>query len=172
MNKLVWRNIGRFVLLMLVQMLVLNHVYMGGYIVPMLYVLFVLMLPTSMGKVPMLLAAFGSGLLADVMAGPLGFNALGCTVVAMCRVMFADRILTRGDDTVVAVPSLHSVAPLYFVSYLLLMFGIFYLVFFTVEMFGFRGFGDVLLATLASTLASTALALVYQFIFTRKEATA
>ena len=30
MNKLVWRNIGRFALLMALQLLVLNHGYLGG----------------------------------------------------------------------------------------------------------------------------------------------
>ena len=82
MNSLVWRNIGRFVLLMLLQLLVLNYVYLGGYIIPMLYVLFLLMLPTSMGRIPMLLVAFGTGLLIDIMSGVLGFHTLACTTVA------------------------------------------------------------------------------------------
>ena len=60
MNRLVWRNIGRFVLLMLLQLLVLNNVYLGGYVMPMLYVLFILMLPTSVGRVPLRLTAFGT----------------------------------------------------------------------------------------------------------------
>ena len=100
MNSLVWRNIGRFVLLTLLQLLVLNNVYLGGYVMPLLYVLFILMLPTSTGRVPMLLMAFGMGLLMDIMAGSLGFHALACTIVAMMRITFADRILTRGENVV------------------------------------------------------------------------
>ena len=65
MNNLVWRNIGRFLLLTLMQLLILNNVYLGGYVMPMLYVLFILMLPTSTGRIPMLLIAFGTGLLMD-----------------------------------------------------------------------------------------------------------
>lgn len=169
MKNLVWRNIGRFVLLMLVQLLVLNNVYLGGYVMPMLYVLFILMLPTSMKRLPMLLTAFGTGLLVDIMAGALGFHALACTLVAMMRITFADRILTRGEDTVVAVPSIFSVTPQYFISYLMLMLGVFYLVFFSLELFSFRGLGEVLLATVCSTVVTTLLAVLYQAVFIKKE---
>lgn len=169
MNKLVWRNIGRFVLLMLVQLLVLDNVYLGGYTMPMLYVLFILMLPTSTGRVPMLLIAFGTGLLADIMSGALGFQALACTVVAMMRILFADRILTRGEEITVSVPSLFSVTPQYFIAYVLLLTAIFYLVFFSVELFSFRGLGSVVLATVSSSIVTTLLAVIYQLVFLRRK---
>lgn len=165
----VWKNIGRFVLLMLLQLLVLNNVYLGGYVMPMLYVLFLLMLPTSMKRIPMLLAAFGTGLLVDIMSGALGFHALACTVVAMLRILFADRILTRGENVVIATPSFYSVTPQYFFSYVMLLLSLFYLIFFTLELFSFRGFGDVLLATVCSTLVTTLLMVLYQLIFLKHE---
>ena len=169
MNSLVWRNIGRFLLLMLLQLLVLNNVYMGSYVMPMLYVLFILMLPTSTGRVPMLLVAFGTGLMVDVMAGALGFHALACTAVAMMRITFADRILTRGENVVIETPSVFSVTPQYYLSYLLLLTGAFYLIFYAAELFGFRGVGDVLLATVCSTVVTALLAVLYQAAFSRKK---
>ena len=169
MSNTVWRNIGRFVLLMLVQLLILNNVYLGGYVMPMLYVLFILMLPTSTGRIPMLLIAFGTGLLMDIMSGALGFHALACTVVAMMRIGFADRILTRGENTVIAVPSVYSVTPQYFISYVLLLLSVFYLLFYLLEIFSFRGLGGVLLATVCSTLVTTALVVLYQVVFVKKE---
>ncbi len=169
MNMRIWRIIGRFVLLMAIQLVVLNHVYLGGYVMPMLYVLFVLMLPTDMGRIPMLLTAFGTGFLVDVMNNMLGFHALACTLLAMMRILFADRILTRGEPVTIEVPSIYTVTPQYFISYLMLMLGMFYLVFFTVELFGFRSFGGVVLATVASTVVTTLMAVLYQYIFLRKE---
>ena len=169
MNMRIWRIIGRFVLLIAIQLLVLNHVYLGGYVMPMLYVLFVLMLPTDMGRIPMLLTAFGTGFLVDVMNNMLGFHALACTLLAMMRILFADRILTRGEPVTIEVPSIYTVTPQYFISYLMLMLGMFYLVFFTVELFGFRSFGGVILATVASTVVTTLMAVLYQYIFLRKE---
>ncbi len=169
MTKQVWRIIGRFALLMLLQLLVLNHVYLGGYVMPMLYVLFILMLPTDTRRIPMLLIAFGTGLLMDVMSNMLGFHALACTMVAMLRILFVDRILTRNEPVVIATPSIYSVTPQYFISYLMLLLAVFYLVFYTTELFGFRGFGGVLLATVCSTLVTTLLAVLYQFVFLKKD---
>ena len=171
MSKLVWRIIGRFVLLMALQLLVLNHVYLGGYVMPMLYVLFIIMLPTDMRRIPMLLTAFGMGLLVDVMNNMLGFHALACTVVAMMRILFADRIITRGEPVTIETPSIYSVTPQYFISYLMLLLAIYYLVFYTIELFGFRSFGGVLLSTVASTLVTTLMAVLYQHIFLKKETT-
>lgn len=169
MKSLVWRNIGRFVLIMALQLLVLDHVYLGGYIMPMIYLLFVLMLPTGMKRIPLLLIAFGTGLLSDVMTGALGFHALACTVVAMLRIAFADRILTRGEPVVVERPSCLDVTPQYFVAYLAILFASFYLVFFTVELWGARSLGEVLLSTVLSTLLSVVLSVVYQVVFLRKK---
>lgn len=169
MSKNIWRIIGRFVLLMTLQLLVLNHVYLGSYIMPMLYVLFILMLPTDMKRIPLLLVAFATGLVMDVMNNMLGFHALACTVVAMLRILFANRILTRGEPIVVTIPSIYSVTPQYFISYLMLMLAAFYMVFFLLELFGFMGFGNMLLATLLSTLTTTLLTVIYQFVFLKKE---
>ncbi len=169
MNKLVWHNIGRFLLLTLFQVLVLNNVYLGGYIMPMLYVLFILMLPTGMKRTALLLIAFATGLIIDTMNNMLGFHALACTVMAMMRIWFADRILTRGEPVQVQTPSVYSVTPQYFISYLMLMLAIFYLLLFIIELWGFRGFGDMLLATLLSTVATTLLAVLYQIVFLRRK---
>lgn len=169
MNNIVWRNIGRFLLLVLLQLLVLNNVYLGGHIMPMLYVLFILMLPTGMRRIPLLLTAFGTGLVMDTMNNVLGFHTLACTVMAMGRILFADRIITRGEPVVVNTPSIYSVTPQYFVAYLMLMLTVFYLLFYIAELAGSRGLGDMLLATVLSTLATTILAILYQIIFLKKK---
>ena len=85
------------------------------------------------------------------------------------RIWYADRILTRGEPVQIQTPSIYSVTPQYFVSYLLLLLAIFYLLFYTIELWGFRGFGDVLLATLLSTLVTTLLAVLYQIVFLKKK---
>jgi rod shape-determining protein MreD len=169
MNKRILRIVGRFVLLLLLQVLVLNNVYLGGYTMPMLYLLAILMLPTDMKRIPMLLVAFGTGLVVDIMNNMLGFHAFACTVVAMMRILFADRILTRGEPTIISTPSIYSVSPQYFISYLIILLSAFYFVFFTIELFGFRNFGSTLLSIVFSTVATAILAVLYQYAFLKKE---
>ncbi|MCR4659110.1 MAG: rod shape-determining protein MreD [Bacteroidales bacterium] len=165
MNNLVWRNIGRFILLMLLQIVVFNNISLWGYILPMVYVLFILMLPTGTPRIPMLLIAFATGLVADIFNNMMGFHACACLVVAMCRILFGNRIITRNESAEIDTPSIFSAAPQYFVGYLMLMLSIFYFVLFSIEMFDFRGFWQVLLATILSTIATTAIAVLYQLAF-------
>ena len=121
MNRKNWRIVGRFALLILIQLLVLNNVPLNAYMPRLyLYLLAILMLPTDMKRIPMLLTAFGTGLLMDIMdTSPLGFQALACSIVAMMRILFVDRILTRGESAVISTPSIYSVSLQYFISYLL-----------------------------------------------------
>ena len=98
-NNLIIRNIIRFVVLMVLQVVIFNQVSLWGYVLPMLYVLFVLMLPTGMNKIALLLIAFATGLTEDLFCNLLGFHACACTVVALCRILFADKILTRNETT-------------------------------------------------------------------------
>lgn len=164
-NNPILQNIVRFVALMLLQVVVFNNVSLWGYVIPMVYVLFILMLPTGLGRIPMLLIAFATGLTADIFCNMLGFHACACLVVAMCRILFADKILTRNEAVEIETPSIHVVAPQYFIGYLLLMLMVFYLVFFSLEMFDFRGFWQVLLASMLSTLVTAVIAVLYQIVF-------
>jgi hypothetical protein len=88
--------------------------------------------------------------------------------VAMLRILFANRILTRGEPVVIDTPSIYSVTPQYFISYMMLLLAAFYFVFFMLELFGFRGFGAMLLSTILSTVVTTLLAVLYQFLFLKK----
>lgn len=156
---------------MALQLLVLNHVYLGGYVMPMLYALFILMLPTGMRRTTMLFIAFSTGLIMDMSNNMLGFHALACTIIAMMRILFADTILTRNEPVVVETPSIYSVTPQYFISYLMLLLAAFYFVFYLLEIFSFRGLWGVIAATVCSTFVTTLLAVLYQFIFLKKKET-
>lgn len=89
----------------------------------------------------------------------------------MMRILFADTILTRNEPVVVETPSIYSVTPQYFISYLMLLLAAFYFVFYLLEIFSFRGLWGVIAATVCSTFVTTLLAVLYQFIFLKKKET-
>ena len=169
MNNLVIRNILRFVFLLLLQILVLDNVYLGSYVSPYLFVLFVLMLPGNMPKMVLLLLAFATGLCMDIFSTMLGFHAAACTLVAFCRILFADRILTRGEAASVSTPCFYTVPFQQFLFYLLLLLFIYNFAFFLLEFFDFRDLWRVLMSTVCSTVVTGLLAIVYQYIFLRKK---
>lgn len=167
--NLIIRNILRFLLLILLQTLVLNNIYLGGFITPFLYILFVLMLPTSLPKVAVLLIAFVSGLWVDVFSNMLGLHAFAATAVGFCRITFADKILTRGEDVAIDTPSMRSVAMGPALYFLFLMILIYNFIYFFLVYFSFHDILRILVSTLLSTVVTWALAVLYQASFIKKE---
>ncbi|VAW29892.1 hypothetical protein MNBD_BACTEROID07-1554 [hydrothermal vent metagenome] len=85
MNNVYVKNIIRFVLLTLFQVLVLDTIQFGGYIIPYVYLLFILLLPLDTNKSLLLLLAFFSGLSIDFFENTLGINAAAVVFMAFAR---------------------------------------------------------------------------------------
>lgn len=168
MNKLVVPNILRFVLLIILQVLVLNYVYLGGYMIPFIYLLAVLMLPTRMGKIPLLLTAFGAGMLVDLFCNVPGFHAFSCTMMAMARIIFGNKLLERDDPAGIEVPNVVSVPFPALATYFLLMSLVYCLTYFLMESFGFGNFLWMMFSAFLSTLATWALMLFWQLFIPKK----
>ena len=166
MNSQNWRIVGRFVLLMALQLLVLNYVYLGGYVMPMLYVLFILMLPTGMKRIPLLLIAFAAGALVDIFCNIPGFHTFSCTMMAFVRVIIGNRMLTRDDpnEAVIDVPSVHTVPFQTFAVYLFVMSAVYSFTYCLLEAFSFGNFWMTLLSMLLDTVATWLLLLLSQLL--------
>ena len=172
MNRpLVFRNIGRFLLLVALQLLVFNNVYLGGYINPCIYLLFIAMLPTNTGKIPMLLIAFFTGLVVDVSTNLPGFHTFACTAVGFLRSIWLDRIIIRDDGEAVETPSIRSGSYQLFALYLFLLLLVFYVIYYSLLIFSFREMPSILLSSLLSAVVTWVLAILYQTLFLRKNKT-
>lgn len=168
MSNLAIRNIIRFVLLIILQVLMLNYVNLGSLVMPFLYLLALLMLPTRFGKVPMLVTAFVTGLLVDIFCLGPGFHTFSYTLVAFARILFGNRILTHGDPIDIDVPSVHTVAFGQYSAYLFLMSAIYCTSFYLLEAGSFSNFGLTLLAIFLSTLVTWALMLLCQLLIKKE----
>lgn len=168
-TRLVFQNIFRFIILMLVQVLIINNVSLSGFVVPYIYLLFLFMLPTQTGRIPMLLIAFATGLTMDLFSNLLGFHTFACTAVAFFRILFADRILVRNDHVDINVPNIYTVSVRQFIFYIAILLFLFYLIFFSLEMFDTHGAGRILLSTICSTLFTGGIMLLIQVLFVHKK---
>lgn len=169
MKNLVMENILRFAVLLLLQILLLNYAYMGGYMLPFLYILAVLMLPTRMGNVPLLLVAFAAGAVVDVFCNIPGFHTFSCTMLAFFRILFGNRMLTRGEPIDIDVPGIHTVPFQQFAGYLFVMALVYCVTYFLLETFSFGNFWWMALSTLLSTLVTWVLMLVCQLLLPKKQ---
>lgn len=104
-----------FVVLVLVQVLVLNHIHIGQYATPLLYVYFILKLKSDTTITTLLLWAFALGLCVDIFSNTAGMNASALLWVALLRKPLL-RTNSKRDPYEVYVPSIRSMG---FVSFLL-----------------------------------------------------
>lgn len=166
MTKLVLSNIFRFVVLIVLQILLLNYVSFGGYVIPFIYILAVLMLPTRVGNIPLLLIAFAAGAMVDIFCNIPGFHTFSCTMMAFVRVIIGNRMLTRDDpnEAVIDVPSVHTVPFQIFAVYLFVMSAVYSFTYCLLEAFSFGNFWMTLLSMLLDTVATWLLLLLSQLL--------
>ncbi len=170
MTKLVLNNIFRCLALIVLQVLVLNYVYMGGYVLPFVYILGVMMLPTTLGRIPTLLVAFAAGALVDVFCNIPGFHAFSCTMMAFARVLFGNRILTQGDpEAVIETPSIRQVPLQTFMGYALMMSLVYSVTYGLVEAFSFGNFWLTLLSMIVNTAVTWVLVMLCQLLVPEKK---
>src|ERR1035438_10242339 len=82
-NKVV-RNIIRFLVLILVQVIVLNNIQLNGFINPYIYILFI-MLPFETPGWLLLVLSLVTGLTVDMFSNTLGMHAAACVFLGFCR---------------------------------------------------------------------------------------
>ncbi len=85
MNNVYVKNIIRFALLTLFQVLVLDTIQFGGYVIPYVYLLFILLLPFDTNKSLLLLLAFSAGLSIDFFENTLGLHTAAVVFMAFAR---------------------------------------------------------------------------------------
>ncbi|MBZ9787088.1 rod shape-determining protein MreD [Psychroflexus sp. CAK57W] len=81
-------NSIRFVLLILVQVMILNHFEVFGYINPYIYPLLIILLPFNINSIQKLLLAFVLGICIDIFEDSGGIHAAATLIIAYLRPLF------------------------------------------------------------------------------------
>ena len=85
MNSNITLNIVRFIVLVLVQVLVLNHINFLGYINPYIYILFIALYPIKNDRLLLLTVSFLLGLSVDLFSDSGGVHAAASVLIAYIR---------------------------------------------------------------------------------------
>ena len=97
MNSVILTNSIRFLFLILLQVLILNHVFLYGYVNPMLYILFIFLYPLRVEKVNFLILSFLLGLCIDFFSNSGGINASATLLIAYIRLPILHIILNKTE---------------------------------------------------------------------------
>ncbi len=97
MNNLVLNNSLRFFALVLLQVLVLNHVNLLGYLNPMVYIVWVVLFPIRKNQSIFLILSFLLGLSIDFFLDAGGINAAATLFIAFVRLPILKIVLKKTD---------------------------------------------------------------------------
>lgn len=154
-----FRNIGLFLVLLLVQALVLNHVHLFDCATPLFYVYFVLPTRRDQPQWATLLWCFLLGLCIDVFSNTPGVAAASMTFVGMLQ-PYLLRLFIQRDSPDDLRPSMKTLGSLKYTTYTVIIVLIYCLLFFSLEAFNFFNWVQWLMCVGGSTLLTIVLILV------------
>jgi rod shape-determining protein MreD len=162
------RNILRFVVVVLFQVLVMDHVLINGYMIPYVYLLFILLMPFETPRWLQLLAGFGLGLAIDLFSNTLGMHTAAAVLAAFARSYMLDLLAPRDGYEPESFPRIHYYGFYWFLKYTLVIVFIHHLALFYLEVFQLKEFLSTFLRVILSTLLSTSTIVLSQYFVFRK----
>jgi rod shape-determining protein MreD len=163
-SKLIFVNIVRWVILLLIQILLLRNLSFYNMATPFLYILFLLLLPFGIPNILLYLIAFATGLTLDAFYDTLGVHTAACVTLAFVRILFISVTVSR-DGFDEPEPTLGNMGFRWFMLYALLCIFSHHLVLFMLETFRFTELSYTLLRCLLSGFFTLFTVVLIEFIF-------
>ena len=158
------KNIGRFVFLVLFQVLILNNIQFSGYINPYFYIYFILLLPFETPRWLLLLSAFLLGITVDAFLHTYGLNAAACVLMAFIRPFVINAISTGTEFIIGHSPSLRNQGIKWFAYYSITLVLVHHFALFYLEIFRFSEFFQTLLRVLLSSAFTLLLVFIAEYL--------
>lgn len=140
-----------FIVFCLVQALVLNHIHLLGYAIPLLYVYFVIMFPRNYPKWAILLWCFFMGLTLDMFSNTPGLTAASLTLIGLLQPYLVEPFLPREAAENIEVSG-SALGKGKFLLLTIILVLVYCLVFFSLETFNFFNWQDWLFRIVGSSL--------------------
>ena len=165
MNSELLKYIWQFSLLCLLQVLIFNNLELGGYINAFPYIYLILILPISIGRIPLLFIGFFLGLTVDVFSNTGGIHAAATTLIAFYRPLYLKAQSPREGYELTALPHLKTFGFAWFIPYALLIVVIHHIALFYLEVFRFSEFFRTLLKVILSSGLTLFFILLAEYLF-------
>ncbi len=162
------RNIFRFLMLIAFQVLVMDNVMINGYMVPYVYLLFILLLPFETPQLALLLSGFLLGLGIDFIEHTPGMHTAATVMIAFARPYLLKLLAPRDGYESDTFPRIHYYGFIWFLKYAFLLVVLHHLVLFYLEVFQLREFLSTLLRVILSSILSTSTIVLSQYFVFRK----
>jgi len=160
-------NTLRYAILLALQLFVFNNIQFSGYVNPMVYILFVMMLPFETPVWLILFSSFLLGTLLDIFCDTPGLHGTSIVLLAFLRKFVLNLFSPRDGYESNTSPTLYQLGFGWYIWYASIMVLIHHLSFFMLEAHRFAELHKTLFRTLASGLLTLVFALLYQYMIYR-----
>lgn len=169
MNSIVFRNIVRFVFLVILQVLVFNNIQVFSFITPFIYILFIIQLPFETPKWFRLILGFLLGLIIDIFSNSEGIHAASTLLIAYIIPWVQNLVSSKQDNESVVEPAISSLGFNGFFFYSLILTGTHHIFLFYLEIFKLSDFFFTLWHTILNIVFTMIFIICIQYIFYRKK---
>lgn len=157
MSKTLLRFSLMFVVLVLAQAVIFNHIALYSIGLAFVFIYFIIKLPVNLSQSRVIFLSFMIGLAIDIFQDTPGVNALACTCLGGCRRSIIRLYIPREDDIIHTTPSIRSLGTAVFAKYVLTMTLVYCALVFTIEAFTFFNPAMLAMRIVASTLLTSLL---------------
>lgn len=168
MTTEILKNILRFILLVLVQVLIIQNVNLTSYVILLPYVMVIILLPFETNKLLVLLTSFLLGVCIDYFYDSSGLHAAACTIMGFLRYYVLKYVAPRDGYDAGVKPTVEDMGLAWFLSYAGTLIVVHHFFLFFLEVFRFSEFFGTLLRIILSSIGTFTLVYLIQFLFFNK----
>ena len=168
MINILFKNVFRFIFLILIQIFVFDNIRLGGYMTPFIYVLFIILLPFNIQGWVLLTSSFLLGFFIDIFYNTLGMHEAACVFMAFLRPVSLKIFSPRDGYETGTYPRIYYYGLKWFLKYSLSLVAIHHFLLFFIEVFRLDEFHHILLRVLLSAILSVSIIILSQYFIFRK----
>lgn len=159
-------NSVRFIILVMFQILILNHINFLGFVNPYIYVLFILLYPINGNQSLLIFVSFLLGICIDIFGDSVGIHAAASVFIAYIRPFILK--FSFGVSYEYNMIKINKAPPVAKMVYVITMVFLHHFVLFALEIFSLSHIILILKSTLLSGIFSVLLILCTLLLFSRK----
>lgn len=172
MTKTVLQFVLMFVVLVITQSVIFNHIALFSVALAFVFIYFIIRLPISLDGSRVIALSFLIGFVIDIFADTPGMNALASTCIGGARRTVLRLYVPRDEDVNGSQPSIRALGFGVFFKYVLTMSLLYSVLVFMIEALSFFNPGLLLMRVVASTVLTSVLILAIDSLTDRSASSA
>ena len=157
------KQIGRYIVVMALQVLLFNQLQLAGVCHPYVYILCLLMMPPTLPPIAEMLIGAAAGLAMDAFCNSMGIHMAACVLIMLLRPYLIGRMVNDKDRLNEEI-SIHSLGFETMLRYTLIMVVVHHMTVFLLAAWNWSHIGFAMLETLVSGLLTIVILLGYNIV--------